>query len=181
MNYIIFDLEATCWEVRRPSYIQEIIEIGAVKINPYAEVAGTFNKFIKPVYHPTLSPFCRELTSINQEDVERAEIFEEVIEEFQNWIGLFDNEDYLLCSWGFFDRKALTHDCELHDLEIEWLEKHISLKHQFKDIKNLNKPIGLKRAVEKEGFEFEGIHHRGMDDAVNLAKLFVKYFHNWKH
>ncbi|MEM7102677.1 MAG: 3'-5' exonuclease [Bacteroidota bacterium] len=181
MNYIIFDLEATCWEHMRPGYVQEIIEIGACKVDAYADVTETFCKFVKPVHHPTLSPFCRELTSITQKDVESAGEFPEVIEEFQEWIGLFDDEDYLLCSWGFFDRKALMHDCMIHDLEENWAEKHISLKHQYKNIKKLRKPMGLRRAVEGEGFEFEGTHHRGIDDAQNLAKIFIKYFDSWKH
>jgi hypothetical protein len=32
MNFIIFDLEATCWMGRPPHGINEIIEIGAVKV-----------------------------------------------------------------------------------------------------------------------------------------------------
>ncbi|MEO1435970.1 MAG: 3'-5' exonuclease [Bacteroidota bacterium] len=181
MNYIIFDLEATCWEHKRASHIQEIIEIGACKINQYAEMEDTFCEFIKPVHHPTLSPFCKDLTSIRQEDVERAAEYPEVVENFKEWIGLYDNEDYLLCSWGYFDRKALAHDCDLHGLDFDWTDRHISLKHQYPDIKGLNKPMGLKRAVLTEGFEFEGTHHRGIDDAINLAKVFAKYFDDWRH
>ena len=44
MNFIIFDLEATCWEGKPPNMVQETIEIGAVRINPYGEVEDTFNR-----------------------------------------------------------------------------------------------------------------------------------------
>ncbi len=181
MHFIIYDLEATCWKHPRASFIQEIIEIGAVKINQYAEVVDTFCEFIKPVHHPTLSPFCKELTSIQQEDVENAREFAEVAETFAEWIGYSDRQEYLLCSWGYFDRKALRHDCELNNIDADWTDKHISLKHQYRDIKALRKPMGLKRAVEKEGFTWDGLHHRGIDDAKNLAKLFILYFDEWKH
>jgi 3'-5' exoribonuclease 1 len=179
MKFIIYDLEATCWEDRR-SRKAETIEIGAVKLNEYGEVESTFCKFIKPVIHPFLSPFCMNLTSISQIDINRAEKFPEVVEAFQDWIEVYD-EAYLLCSWGKFDKTQLIKDCELHDVEDDWLEDYINLKSQYADMKNLNKPYGLKKAVKREGFEFEGIHHRGIDDAYNLAKIFGKYFDVWQY
>ena len=88
MNFIIYDLEATCWTGRPPGLVQETIEIGAVHINGYGEELGSFNKFIRPIVNPNLSPFCRELTSITQEDVNRANTFPSVIEAFQDWIDI---------------------------------------------------------------------------------------------
>jgi 3'-5' exoribonuclease 1 len=179
MNFIVFDLEATCWEDRlgRPS---EIIEIGAIKLNDYAEAKGTFDAFVKPIIHPFLSPFCIKLTSISQVEVNKAERFPQVVEEFQDWIEIFD-EPYLLCSWGNFDKTQLIKDCELHGLETDWLEAHINLKEQYRQIRGMNKGCGLKRAVLQEGFEFEGTHHRGIDDAFNLAKVFGKLFDQWQY
>ena len=180
MNFIVFDLEATCWEGRPPSKVQEIIEIGAVRLNPYGEVTGTFNKFIRPILNPFLSHFCRQLTSIEQHNIDRANGFSEVIEQFQDWAEVFD-EDYLLCSWGNFDRKMLIQDCQLHDLEYDWAEQHINLKRQYQELKRLRKSRGLRSAVTAEGFEFTGIHHRGIDDAENLAKIFAKYLDVWRY
>jgi len=180
MNYIIYDLEATCWQGRPPGYVSEIIEIGAIRINGYGEVTGEYNRFIKPILNPTLSAFCKELTSIEQEFIDRSKTYPQVIEEFQDWCGIHEG-DYLLCSWGNFDRKMLIQDCELHKLESEWAETHINLKSQYKEIKGLRKYYGLKRAVEKEGFEFTGTHHRGIDDAANLAKIFRKHFDEWSY
>ena len=180
MNYIVYDLEATCWQGSPPGYVQEIIEIGAYRINSYGEVTGEYNRFIKPYLNPTLSAFCKELTSIQQVQVDRARGFPEVIEEFQDWAGIYE-DDYLLCSWGKFDQKMLIRDCQLHDLEVEWLEHHINLKKQYRDIRKLRKTIGLKSAVEKEGFEFTGIHHRGISDAANLSKIFTKFLDEWQY
>lgn len=160
--------------------IQEIIEIGAIKLNPYGEVTGAFNQFIKPVLNPRLSAFCQELTTIEQEDIDRAKSFPDVIERFQDWAEIFD-EDYLLCSWGNFDRTMLIQDCRLHRMEEEWAEEHINLKRQYQELKKLRRPWGLRRAVESEGFEFTGVHHRGIDDAENLAKIFGKYLDEWRY
>lgn len=177
MKFIIYDLEATCWENRRSRKV-ETIEIGAVKLSEFGEVESTFCKFIKPILNPFLSPFCMNLTSISQIQINQAATFPVVIEQFQDWIEIYD-EEYLLCSWGNFDQTQLIKDCELHDIEDDWLDDFINLKAQYSDMKNLSKPYGLKKAVKREGFEFEGTHHRGIDDAYNLAKIFGKYFDVW--
>jgi len=178
VNYIIYDLEATCWENRHTRLQQETIEIGAICINSYCEVTGSFNRFVKPIMNPYLSPFCMQLTSITQEEVNRASTFDVVSEEFQDWIGIFE-EPYALCSWGDFDQKLLVADCQLHHVDADWLDTYANLKKQYARLKNLGKPIGLMRAIRREGFEFEGTHHRGIDDAENLSKIFMKYFEEW--
>ena len=47
MKYIIFDLEATCWE-GRSTFQNETIEIGAVAYNDHAEYINEFQAFIRP-------------------------------------------------------------------------------------------------------------------------------------
>lgn len=179
MNFIIFDLEATCWKSNPNSKPQETIEIGALLVNSYGEVLGSYNRFIRPILHPLLSNFCKELTTIEQAQIDRAQKFNKVIEEFQDWAEIFD-EEYLLCSWGDFDKKILMHDCDLHKLESDWLDYHINLKAQYREIRRLSKPKGLKSAVKSEGFEFSGTHHRAISDAENLAKIFVKHLDMWR-
>ena len=174
MNYIIFDLEATCWLGHPPNGTQEIIEIGAVKVDHYAEVVDTFNMFVRPVVNTQLSAFCRKLTSITQKDVDTADSFDVVIEEFQDWIDI--DEDFILCAWGDWDVKMLRHDCLLHKLDTAWLGRSSNLKTSYKNIYGLNNPMGLKNAIKNEGLEFTGIHHRAISDAENTAKLFIIHF-----
>ena len=181
MNFIIYDLECTCWEVKTPNQVMETIEIGAYKLNEFGEVQDIFSRFVRPKVHPVLSPFCMKLTSISQIDVNRSETFPLVIGDFMAWIGFDDKEDYWLCSWGGFDKRQLIADCQLHDLESEWVDFHLNLKQQYLQYKRLNRPIGLKKAVEREGFEFTGIHHRGISDAENLAKIFAKHLDIWQY
>jgi 3'-5' exoribonuclease 1 len=178
LNYIIFDLEASCWLGRPPHGINEIIEIGAVKVNDYGEVLSTFSKFVKPTVNPVLSDFCKKLTSISQQDVDRSKTFPYIIEEFQEWIGM-DEESYWLISWGKYDKQQLQQDCLMHKLEVDWLEFHYNLKPAYKTLKNLKDEPGLKKAVKLEGFEFTGIHHRAISDAENTAKIFSKHFKEW--
>ncbi|MES2516409.1 MAG: 3'-5' exonuclease [Bacteroidota bacterium] len=178
MKYIIVDLEATCWATKDKNNTNEIIEIGAICINSDKETESEFSEFIKPTLYPVLSDFCTKLTSITQKDIETADTFEKVIERFKAWIPV--SEDYLLCSWGFYDKSQFISDCNLHHTDATWVSKHISLKHQHTDIKKLNRPVGMSGALKMDGIALQGIHHRGIDDARNISKLFLKYFDHWK-
>ncbi len=160
--------------------MQEIIEIGAVKINGYGEEIGSFNKFVRPLVNQRLSPFCKELTGIEQQMVDRAQRFPEVMDLFFDWAEL-DIEDYLLISWGREDRTLLRNDCDLHDLDAAWLDPHLNLKKAYQRLKGLKKPTGLQKTLTREGFEFDGQHHRAIDDAVNTVKIFVQYLDEWPH
>ena len=97
-QFIVYDLEATCWRSRKPRKV-EIIEIGAVKINEKLEVVDDFCSFVRPKLHPEISPFCTKLTSIVQDDIEDAPMFDEAIELFEDWVGFSDTRSVLM-SWG---------------------------------------------------------------------------------
>jgi inhibitor of KinA sporulation pathway (predicted exonuclease) len=164
---------------RPPKGYNEIIEIGAVRINEYGEVLSRFERFVRPTVNPLLSGFCKKLTSITQEQVDGARPFDKVIDEFIEWSDIRDNGNYI-CSWGNNDRKLLFDDCELHRLDSEWLCKYVNLKNQYDQLKGSRNMKGtLKKIVQKEGFEFTGIPHRAISDAENLAKIFLKYFDEW--
>ncbi len=177
MNYIIVDLEATCWNPKG-HYQNEIIEIGAVMVDEDQDIISEFEQFVKPKLNPQLSDFCKELTSITQEDVDNAPSLPEAIQRFRTWIG---TEEYLLCSWGQYDKAQFRRDCQLHNLGTSWLDYHISLKHQYAELHNLRRGgIGMEKALQREGFFLEGTHHRGIDDARNITKIFKKYFDFWE-
>lgn len=170
MNRIIFDLEATCEHDR--SIEHEVIEIGAVKVNEEGRVMDTFSIFVKPEQNPVLTPFCINLTTIQQSDVEDAPVFREAIETFQKWIG---EEPYVLASWGFFDKKLLAKQLDERNLDTDWLTPHVNLKQTYADLKRLKRPCGVQKALRKEGLTFEGTAHRGIDDAINIARIYAAH------
>lgn len=177
MHYLIIDLEATCWKFDKPPEEQEIIEIGAFIVNPFGEVADQFQSFVKPEIHPLLSHFCTDLTGISQEDVSKAAVFSEVYEEFTYWMGNYPSVHP--ASWGAFDQRLFHISCIHNDQDPFWSHDFANLKKQYQRIKGLKKPIGLKNAVEREGLEFRGNHHRALDDAANTVAIFKKYLDEW--
>ena len=170
MRYVVVDLEATCWKGgEQPREDLETIEIGAVLLAaPAGPVAAEFGAFVRPVVHPVLSEFCRQLTSIRQADVDAADPFPAVLRRWLTWIG---PEPFTLCSWGLYDLNQLRHDSERHGLTLPpTFERHLNLKKEFSRVFRV-KAYGMARALEVAGLTLEGTHHRGADDARNIARL----------
>lgn len=178
MRYVIVDLEATCWETGNNPKRMEIIEIGAVLLaSSSGPVESDFASFVRPVVSRKLSDFCTQLTSIQQEEVDQAEFFWEVFPRFVEWIG---TEPFYLCSWGAYDLNQFRTDCERHKLTLPpTFEKHINVKREFSRNKG-TKPIGMKGALAMMEIPLEGTHHRGIDDARNIAKLAQIILPEWE-
>jgi 3'-5' exoribonuclease 1 len=171
--FLVIDLEATCCDLKSiPGNEMEIIEIGAVMVNAKdLEIVSEFQTFIKPVRHPILTSFCTELTSITQNLVDRAPNFEEAIANLRDWLSGYHN--VVFCSWGDYDRKQFILDSTYHRIELPYPipTRHLNLKQLFTENQGLNKRMGMKWALELAGIELTGTHHRGIDDARNIAKL----------
>lgn len=172
---IVIDLEATCCDVgtiKRED--MEIIQIGAC----YIECDGTttivreFNKYVKPTINPILTPFCTELTGITQQQVDSADKFAVVYDEFKDWAGSYDS--YYLASWGDYDRKQFMLDCNRARKRYE-LGSHFNLKNMFN-----GKRMGLTKALNHCSMQFVGQHHSAIDDARNTVRLLPYIFQNVK-
>lgn len=180
MQFIIFDLEATCWPGNQDFRQQEIIEIGAIKSDHYGHRLSEFQTFVKPRLFPDLSPYCVQLTGISQSEVDSAPDFGRAVSRFRSWFA-DDDETCLLCSWGGRDRELLEDNCKLFGLDVTWLEDYIDLKAQYHQLNNMSRLSGLKKTLKRESLAFEGNHHRALDDANNLFNLFRKYRDVWMY
>lgn len=169
MRYVVVDLEATCWENIRVPGRNEIIEIGAVELlSAEGPPSREFSRFVRPVAERELSEFCKELTSIKQKDVDGAETFDRVFPEFVDWIG---EEPFVLCSWGAYDLNQFRVDCARHGMAApSSFQRHVNLKTAFASAFGV-KSCGMARALEYAGLAMRGTHHRGIDDARNIADL----------
>lgn len=166
MCFVVFDLEATCWENEKRQ--NEIIEIGAVKLDHDLEVREEFCQFVRPVIHPRLSEFCTKLTSIDQMTVDQADIFQVVIEHFSKFVG-----ELPLVSWGQYDKNQILREATAKGYTgpiLGQLDRHYNLKNIFADQRK-TKRCGVHGALTAMGFVFQGTPHRGVDDARNIARI----------
>lgn len=170
-TFIIVDFEATCCNRNSfPRNEMEIIEIGSVAIDQDAlKPLSEFQSFIRPIRHPQLTAFCKELTSIKQHNVNDAPEFTSALSEFNNWINQFENP--VFCSWGYYDKKQLIQDCKFHHLAYPFTDKHINIKELFALNMGLRKGVGLGKALKLVNLKFQGTAHRGIDDARNMSRI----------
>jgi len=168
-NYVIVDLEATCWEGCRPAEM-EIIEIGAVLLSGiHLQPVWDYEQFVHPLENPKLTEFCRELTGIKQNQIDQAPDFPEA---FSNFLKMIGPEPFKLCSWGEFDHELFLIECKRHSISMpDNTVDFINLKKLFSDIYDTKRSIGLRQAMRKLNMTFEGRHHRGIDDARNIARI----------
>lgn len=175
--YLVVDLEATCSdrstppkfkEHTVPRHEMETIEIGAVLCHPrtLAPVAE-FQTFIQPVRHPVLTRFCTDLTSITQADVLPAPRFPAAIAALSAFL---NGRDAIFGSWGDYDWFQLIQDARYHRCELPAFSDRLNLKAQFGSRQG-GRPMGMAAALRRARLPLEGTHHRGIDDARNIARL----------
>ena len=132
-------------------------------------IVSEFQTFVKPVRNPLLTDFCQQLTSITQAQVDNAPNYAEAINKFKQWLYQYPN--FVFGSWGDYDRKQIEQDCQFHQVSYPIASEHINLKRLFSSNHNLQKRYGMAQALKLVGVELQGTHHRGIDDAKNIAKL----------
>ena len=169
---LIIDLEATCDEGDGlPADQMEIIEIGAVWASADGHILDTFQALVRPVLHPTLTAFCKQLTGIQQSEVDGAAPFPAAAAKLASFAQRYPLSSAVWGSWGQFDANQFARECERHDVQHPLAGfDHVNLKRRFAKARKI-KEVGMARALQMVGHEIEGTHHRGLDDARNIAKL----------
>jgi inhibitor of KinA sporulation pathway (predicted exonuclease) len=173
MNYIVFDLELNSkpFKSRHPN---EIIEIGAVKLNKDLEITDTFQSFVKPKVYKKLFKVIKLKTDIKQEDVNDAEDFKSVLSRFREWI----DRDYVLCSWGNDDIHHMRSNCRLNRLGTKWIKKCFDIQKHFSKVYSLpqGQVSSLKDALQTLDINVDGKLHRAEADAKYTAGVFIRIF-----
>lgn len=171
-HWLVIDLEATTEEGGWPIEQMEIIEIGASMVNSKGHEVDHFQRFIKPLRRPHLTRFCRDLTHINQANVDSAAPFAEVWPQFERWLSSYHANLVGWASWGEYDRRQLEQDLQHQGLATH-LNKisHLNLKKSFAEVRKLQRPVGLNTALQLAGLSFSGQQHRALSDARNTARL----------
>jgi inhibitor of KinA sporulation pathway (predicted exonuclease) len=151
-HWLVIDLEATTDEGGWPITEMEIIEIGATLVDRKGRELDCFQRFVRPLRRPLLTPFCRELTHITQANIDAAQPLAEVWPSFERWLGQHHSRLEGWVSWGDYDRKQLLQ---------EW--QRLPFDSALSN--------GLNGALQLAGLHFTGQQHRALEDARNTARL----------
>jgi inhibitor of KinA sporulation pathway (predicted exonuclease) len=184
---VVLDLEATCDE-RGPSSPQEIIELPSVLLSLSSRaVIDEFSSFVRPQHHPRLSAFCRDLTGITQQDVDRADPFPKVLARYLAWLrshglavasGDPSGPSFALATCGDWDL-ATMFPSQCRDaippapLIPRPFRRWMNVKQPFAAWRGSGIAPGMAGMLRALGLPLIGRHHRGIDDCRNIARIVV--------
>ncbi|XP_076439436.1 3'-5' exoribonuclease 1-like [Babylonia areolata] len=172
---VVIDYEATCQE-NNDHFVQEIIEFPAVLIEvQQKEIVGMFREFCKPVLNPVLTEFCKQLTGVNQSEVDSALEFPVVLEHFDQWLQNWElgtSHTFCVVTDGPWDiHRFLSKQCEISQLPFpRWSRRWINLRKSYGNFYDSGR-LNLNNMLENLGLQFEGRPHCGLDDSKNIARI----------
>lgn len=183
---LVLDFEATCWDQKDCSKsAPEIIEFPCILYDiKKNKIISEFQQYVMPFENPRLTPFCTNLTGIQQHQVNNGVPLGTCLMLFKKW--LRDQEfahkiplnisdpmkKCIMATWSNWDINiCLRYECQRKRLTIpnvfnEWIDLRQLYREHY-----LRKPKGLYGALQELGLEFEGREHCGLHDAKNTAKL----------
>lgn len=183
--YAVLDFECTC-ERNSRTFQNEIIEFPVVFLNARTlQVEMEFRKYVRPTEKPILSAFCKELTGIEQDFVDKADTLDVVLLEFDRFLrdkglvattgdGVVANRmrSFVITTDGPTDVLSfLRKECQRKGLPLQtcW-DNFVDVRHWFAAWFNVRR-CGIGKMLEQCGLEFQGREHSGIDDARNLARV----------
>lgn len=183
---VVLDFEATCSDDRSFNPM-EIIEFPSILLHvdydtmlpPLSQLHEliTFQRFVRPIINPTLTPFCKGLTKITQDQVNAARPFVEVFQEHQTWLSHNhcneNNTVFVTC--GDWDLKTmLPNQTELSNVPIPPIyTKWVNIKKLYKKYYGTDR-ISMYDMMTRLDLIPEGTLHRGIDDTYNIARIFIE-------
>ena len=174
MKHVVVDLEMNpvsreFREVRR-KLNEEVIEIGAVRLDENFQQEAEFQCYVKPEYGP-IKKHITSLTGITQAMVADKKTYAACFQDFVDWVG---EEETKIYSWSMSDIKQLRSECryKLPDFDIGWLNaRWVDLQQEFDDRLGLHNSLALKHALGAMDHKFEGTQHTALADAINTSVI----------
>ena len=166
---LVVDVESTCWDgPPPPGEMSEIIEIGicTVDVKQLTRIEKR-SILVKPV-KSQISEFCTSLTTLTSKMFTDAGSLADGARILKNE---FHSKDRLWASWGDYDRRQFDRVCREHGVGYPFGLSHLNVKTLFATAIGHHHEMGLDGAYSKLGMKMEGTHHRGDDDAWNIAGL----------
>lgn len=177
MDYVIFDMEWNgCLCKKLNCHINEIIEIGAVKLDKDMNRIGKFSILVRPVIGKKLSSPVQELTSLTDEELIHGAPFNYAYSKFAKFC-----RDSILMTWSSSDIETLLANVRyhMHRDRIDMMTKYIDLQQYCHDklTPEEQNPPGLQTAAELLGIDIYNMtQHRALDDSIISALCLKKLY-----
>lgn len=191
MSFIVIDLEfnnlegihryypnifAEKPELKSLELDNEIIEIGAIKLDNYMKPLKEFKAYIKPMVIPVLNPKISEITNITEDDLKDGLTFEEGIEKLQDLI----DEGDIICSWAKDDIIEIINNAVFFKYNnLNWLKNYLDLQEYSTKILGKKKSLSLKSALDELKIKVDNSKlHDALNDAVYTSEVFKRIYNS---
>jgi inhibitor of KinA sporulation pathway (predicted exonuclease) len=167
---VVVDVESTCWEGSIPEGVEsDIIEVGICLLDTKTGKISDNQGIMVIPERSDISPFCTELTTITPELIDQEGItFKEALKILKN---NYCTQSRAWASFGAYDLKQFQRQCSALNMGYPFGPSHINVKTLFALKHKLGHELGMVGALKYLNIELEGTHHRGKDDARNIAKI----------
>jgi inhibitor of KinA sporulation pathway (predicted exonuclease) len=166
---LVVDVESTCWDGSPPpGQSSEIIEIGLCLVD--IESVTRLEKcsiLVRPA-QSEISAFCTDLTTLTPEMFTAAGSLADAVQILKNE---YRSKDRLWASWGDYDRRQFERVCADQSVGYPFGPSHLNVKSLFAAATGSAHEMGLDGAYKHLGLTMAGTHHRGDDDAWNIAGI----------
>ncbi|WP_294403624.1 3'-5' exonuclease [uncultured Clostridium sp.] len=192
MGYIIVDLEFNNLknitkyyekffddnkELKDIELENEIIEIGAIKVDQYMKPICEMREYIKPTIFPVINPKVTEITKIDSNILNENGIsFEEAINKLK---GMFEKGD-VLCSWAKDDVAEIIINANYHEYkDLNWLDRYLDIQEYASRILAHKKVLGLKTALDELKIRVDETKlHDALNDAFYTVEVFKRIYNS---
>lgn len=143
--------------------VNEIIEIGAIKVDKYMKPIDSMKVYIKPSVIPVLNPNILNITGIKEENLKNGTTFIEGIEKLKE---IVDDGD-VICSWAKDDIVEIIRNANYYNYrDISWISQYLDLQEYTTKILGFKKTLSLKSALKQLKIKF---NDEKLHDALNDA------------
>lgn len=172
---IVVDIEATCWEGKVPSGMEsDIIEIGICLLDIQCGAITANQAIMVKPERSEISTFCTALTTITSDMLKDAISFKEACALLKND---YQSQRRAWASCGAYDLKQFQQQCEDMKVPYPFGPSHINVKTLFALQHKLTHEVGMAEALFRLNIPLQGTHHRGVDDALNIAHILANLLH----
>lgn len=182
MEYIILDNEwNTSYKKINGKSFNELIEIGAVKLDSKLREISRFSVLIKSTFTKKLSSRFQRLTNITTEEMKsKGMSFEQAVMLYSEWAGT----DAVTLTWSNSDLYVLLENFRLRcDMNtVPFIGKYVDLQKFAQNEmilkgSQITSQISVANAAISLGISIDGIGlHRALDDSLLCAEIFRKVY-----
>lgn len=169
---LVVDVEATCWEgAAPPGQESEIIEIGLCTLDVGTCERRDRARWLVRPERSEVSPFCLQLTGLTEDDLRQGVSFADACAALRDG---FLSHQRVWASFGEYDRMKFESQCGARGIAYPFGSRHLNVKALLALAYGLPQEVGMSRALEMMNLPLEGVHHRGEDDAWNIAGILAR-------